>query len=45
MSVPTVFQEPGRKSPDELEAVTPNFELEATVLVVKDAAKDTKKDA
>jgi hypothetical protein len=42
MSIPTVFQEPGRKSPDELEAVASNLELDATVLVVKDVAKDTK---
>jgi hypothetical protein len=42
MSVPTVFQEPGRNNPDELDTVAPNFELGATVLVVKDVAKDTK---
>jgi hypothetical protein len=44
MSVPTVFQDPGRNSPDELDAVAADLgKSAATVLVVNDVANDTLK--
>ncbi len=42
MNIPTVFQEPGLKSPEELVAVADDFgESSATVLVGNDVATDT----